>query len=65
VQTGLIPISIGLVAASAALIGKASDHEWILGGITAAVAIANIRTKFHPLWLLAAGAVVGWIGFGQ
>lgn len=65
VQTGLIPISVGLVAASAALITKASDDKWVLGGITAAVALLNLRTKLHPLWLLAAGAAVGWTGFGQ
>jgi chromate transporter len=65
IQTGLVPISVGLVAASAALIVQASDQEWVLAALTAAVALAAIKTRFHPLWLLAAGAVAGWSGFGQ
>ncbi len=65
IQAGLVPISIGLVGASAVLIVQASDHEWVLGAITAACAIVAIKTRLHPLWLLAAGAAVGWSGFGQ
>ncbi len=65
VQSGLIPISVGLVAASAALISKASDHEWALAIVTAIVALLATKTRLHPLWLLAAGAAFGWSGFGQ
>ncbi|SKA34315.1 chromate transporter [Enhydrobacter aerosaccus] len=65
IQTGLVPISIGLVAASAVLIVQASDHEWVLAAITAGCAIVAVRTRLHPLWLLAAGAAVGWTGLGQ
>jgi chromate transporter len=65
VQTGLIPISVGLVAASAALITKASDQEWALAIVTAIVALISVKTRLHPLWLLAAGAAFGWSGFGQ
>jgi chromate transporter len=65
IQTGLVPVSVGLVAASAVLMVEAADHEWILVAISAGVALAAIRTRLHPLWLLAAGAVVGWSGFGQ
>lgn len=65
VQAGLVPISVGLVAASASLIVQAADHTWGLVAITAACAVATTTTRLHPLWLLAAGAVVGWTGFGQ
>jgi chromate transporter len=65
VQAGLVPISVGLVAASASLIVQAADHTWGLAAITAACAIAATTTRLHPLWLLAAGAAVGWTGFGQ
>jgi len=65
VQTGLIPISVGLVAASAALITQASDHAWVLAIVTAIVAIAATKTRLHPLWLLAVGAAIGWTGLGQ
>lgn len=65
IQVGLVPISVGLVAASAVLIVQASDHELVLGVITALSAIVAIRTRLHPLWLLAAGAAIGWTGIGQ
>lgn len=65
VQAGPVPMTVGLVAASAALITEASDHEWILVAVTVACALASIKTRLHPLWLLAAGAIVGWSGIGQ
>jgi len=65
IQAGIVPVSIGLVAAGALLIVQASDHEWVLGGVTVVVALLAIRTKVHPLWLLGLGAVIGWSGFGQ
>jgi chromate transporter len=33
--------------------------------VTAATAGLALRTKVHPLWLLAAGGAIGWTGFGQ
>jgi chromate transporter len=65
VQAGLVPISIGLVAASAAVITVAIDRAWILVAVTGASAVMAWRSKLHPLWLLAAGGAVGWTGFGQ
>jgi chromate transporter len=64
VQAGLVPVTIGLVAASAALITAASDHEWILAAITAASAGVMIMTRVHPLWVLGAGALIGLTGVG-
>jgi len=65
VQAGLAPVSIGLVAASATIIVRAVDHEWIFVAITAVSAGALLRFRIHPLWILAMGAAVGWTGFGQ
>lgn len=65
VQAGLVPVSVGLVTASALLIVRAADRTWILLAISAGVALVATRTRLHPLWLLAAGAVIGWSGFGQ
>jgi chromate transporter len=64
VQEELVPMTVGLVAASAALISHASDHEWSLAVITALVALTAFTTKIHPLWLLAAGALAGLSGIG-
>jgi chromate transporter len=65
VQAGLVPITAGLVAASALLIAEASDGTAVLVGITVAVAGLSYKTKMHPLWLLAAGALIGLTGIGQ
>jgi chromate transporter len=65
VQAGLVPISVGLVAASATIIARTVDHDWIFVAITAVSAAVLLRFKVHPLWMLAMGAAVGWTGLGQ
>ena len=65
IQAGLLPVSVGLVAASAALITRTVDHAWIFAAITAVSAGIALRFGLHPLWLLAGGAIVGWTGIGQ
>lgn len=64
VQAGLVPVTVGLVAASAVLITRESVHEWALGGVTAVCALMAWRTRIHPLWLLALGALAGLTGVG-
>jgi chromate transporter len=61
VQAAILPITAGLVLAAAAVLVKAADTGWLLGVVTAGVAVVNLRTRLHPLWLLAAGAVVGLV----
>jgi chromate transporter len=66
VQAGIMPVTVGLVAASALLITEASNHtSWSLYLITALVTLASLRTRLHPLWLLAAGGLLGLTGIGQ
>ncbi|MQR01774.1 chromate transporter [Glaciimonas soli] len=62
IQIGLLPVTGGLVAASAALIAHASDTNWLLGAITAFTALVAWKTRIHPLWLLFAGAMIGLVG---
>ncbi|WP_028229812.1 chromate transporter [Paraburkholderia mimosarum] len=64
-QKGLVPVTAGLVAASAVLIARASDPSWIAWAITGVCAVLALRTKIHPLWLLGAGSLIGLTGFGQ
>ncbi|WP_323119609.1 chromate transporter [Burkholderia alba] len=59
VQQGMMPVTAGLVVASAALISEASNHTALQWGITAACAVLAYRTRVHPLWLLAGGALIG------
>jgi chromate transporter len=55
-------MTVGLVAASAALIAAATSTHWGLAAITAATAAAMLWTKLHPLWLLGGGALAGLAG---
>jgi len=64
VQAGLMPVTAGLVAASAALIAHASISNGLLAAITAATAVISLRTKLHPLWLLFGGALAGLLLLG-
>ena len=64
-QRALVPVTAGLVAASAMLIARASDPTWTAWSITGVCAVLGLRTKIHPLWLLAAGSLIGLTGFGQ
>ena len=61
-QAGLGPVTVGLVAAGAALLAASTSQTWPAAAITAGVAAAVLFTPLHPLWLLAAGAVLGAIG---
>jgi chromate transporter len=65
VQAGLVPMTVGLVAASAALIVEASVQTWSLGAIMAICAFLSYRTRLHPLWVLGIGALAGLSGVVQ
>ncbi|QOZ31414.1 chromate transporter [Bradyrhizobium sp. CCBAU 53421] len=65
VQAGLVPVTAGLVTASAIVITHASVSGWGTILIAAGVAIATTTTRIHPLLALAAGAVLGLTGIGQ
>jgi chromate transporter len=58
-QAGILPMTIGLVASSAAVITAASVGTVLLAAIAAVVGLIYWRMKLHPLWLLGGGAVVG------
>ncbi|HEY2132821.1 MAG TPA: chromate transporter [Acetobacteraceae bacterium] len=60
-QAGLVPVTIGLLAASATLIVVAADTGMLMGAVTAAVAATMLVKRVHPLWLLGAGAIIGMI----
>ena len=61
-QAGLGPVTVGLVAAGAALLVSSTSHSWATVAITLAVTAALLLTRLHPLWLLGAGALLGVVG---
>lgn len=62
VQAALVPLSIGLMAASALVLAQTSDRSWAALAITAAAAVVASLTRLNPLWLLVAGGCLGFAG---
>lgn len=62
VQAGLVPLSLGLIAASAFIIARTTDHNAAALAVTAATAVVAYMTRLNPLWLFAAGGVIGFAG---
>jgi chromate transporter len=62
IQAGLVPISVGLVGASAVILTQAADQNWVALLITAAVACVAYVTRWNPLWMFAAAAALGVAG---
>jgi chromate transporter len=44
------------------VLARSADHAPLAFGMTAATALILLRTRVHPLLLMAAGAVLGVIG---
>jgi chromate transporter len=61
VQTGLAPVTIGLVFSSALVLSAAADHDWLTFAVTVITAVIALGTKLNPLWLFAAAGLLGVI----
>ena len=62
VQAALVPLSIGLMGASGLILALSADRTWVAGLLTAATAALAFSTRLNPLWLLLAGAFLGFAG---
>jgi chromate transporter len=62
VQAGLIPVSVGLVAATALIVARSADQGWGTLLITAATFALTRWTSVSPLWALGAASLIGWAG---
>lgn len=63
VKAGLVPVTVGLIAASALQLSLAADHAWQGVAITLVTAVAVASGRAHLLALLALGTVVGYMVF--
>jgi chromate transporter len=61
-QAGLMPVTAGLILASAALLIHATAVDWGTIAIAAAAGAAFLFTKWHPLLILGAAAALGAVG---
>ncbi len=63
VQAGLVPVTVGLIAASAYLLTRVADQTVFAYVITASTAALCYFTRFNPLWALGSAALLGAVGF--
>ena len=62
VQSALVPVSIGLMAASAMILGLSAGTSWVAAVLVAASALVTFMTRVHPLLMLAVGGCLGFAG---
>ena len=62
VQAGLVPVSLGLIGASAFVLARAADHTIYAALITAATAATAFWTRMNPLWVFAVAGALGFAG---
>ncbi len=64
-KQGMAPIVIALIIATGWILSSTHSNpseDWLLWLLTLATALIMWRGKVHMLWLLAAGAFLGWCG---
>jgi chromate transporter len=62
VQTGLAPVTAGLVMSSAVLLTETTATSWRMALVVAAATGLFTLTKLHPLIVLGAAAALGALG---
>lgn len=63
IQAGLVPVSLGLIGASAFVLARAADNNVYAGAITAITAVVAFATRMNPLWIFLAGGLLGLSGW--
>jgi chromate transporter len=61
IQAALLPITAGLLLASAGVLVRQADTGLLTAFITLVCAALTWRTRLHPLWLLGAGVLLGML----
>jgi chromate transporter len=62
IQKALVPVSIGLMAASGLVIAMTADRTMVSAAVTIVAAGVAFATRLNPLWLLVAGGFLGFAG---
>jgi chromate transporter len=63
IQAGLVPVSLGLIGASAFVLARTADNNIYAAAITVLTAIVAFATKVNPLWVFIAGGILGLSGW--
>ncbi|MBV9532650.1 MAG: chromate transporter [Bradyrhizobium sp.] len=62
IRASLVPLSIGLMGASALIVGGAADRNLASALLTVLAAVLGVATRLNPLWILLAGGCLGFAG---
>jgi chromate transporter len=66
-KQGLAPIVVALLIATGWILATGSSYnakrDWPIWAVTVVSALVVWRTRIHLLWLLGAGAFIGWLGW--
>ncbi|MDR2188887.1 MAG: chromate transporter [Azonexus sp.] len=62
ISIGVAPLAVGLIFSGATLIAQAVGFSPAALGVLVVTAVAAVRTRWHPLWFIAGGAVLGASG---
>ena len=62
VQAGVVPISIGLIGASAVVLTRAADRSVMALAVTVLTALTAYFTRWNPLWLIGIAGLAGFAG---
>jgi chromate transporter len=61
----MAPVVVGLMVSVGIILGSANSDwttDWPLWLLSVVAGVIIWRTKLHLLWLLGAGAALGWYG---
>ncbi|USX16856.1 chromate transporter [Oxalobacteraceae bacterium OTU3CAMAD1] len=64
-KQGMTPVVVGLMVSVGIILGSANSDwttDWPLWLLSVVAGVIIWRTKLHLLWLLGAGAALGWYG---
>jgi chromate transporter len=62
ISRGVVPVTLGLTAASAILIVSVADINWVAGVVTLTTAVTAFSMRLNPLWAFAVAALLGAVG---
>src|SRR5262249_39778145 len=61
-QTAILPLSLGLLGASALVIAQVAVSSWTTAGLAAGTALLTLWFRLNPLWIFAAAVFLGLLG---
>ena len=62
IQAALVPLSLGLMGASALVVARVAGQSWQTLALMLVTAAITYRLRFNPLWIFSAAALLGLAG---